>query len=257
MIYTVPAGLLAGFVLGFLGAGGTIVALPALLFLASLPPHLSLGTNALGVSFIAAGLLGWRIRRGEVPVWYGLLFALAGTPSIYLGARLGLLYPGSRLVYLLGFVLFVVAGWMIYLSKRQKPNPDSLSGEPPPRGPKSLAGSHLAKIVPTAFLIGLAAGFFGIGGGFMIVPGLMLAGGLDLSLAVAASLLPIAAFAAVVGFEYWAAGSARISWSVAMLISGFAGGAAGVWLSQRLSKILMLRIFAVFLSALGVYMLIR
>jgi uncharacterized membrane protein YfcA len=257
MIWTVPAGFLAGFVLGFLGAGGTIVALPVLLFLASLPPHLSLGTNALGVSFIAAGLLGWRIRRREVPILHGLLFALAGVPGIYAGARLGLVYPGDKLEYLLGFLLFIVAGWMIYLSRRQNPNPSPSPGAARRPDPRSMVRSRLWKIGPSAFLIGLAAGFFGVGGGFMIVPGLMLAGGLDLSLAVAASLLPIAAFAGVVGIEYWAGNSVRVAWSAAMLVSGFAGGAWGVWLSQHLSKTLMLRIFALFLVVLGGYMVTR
>lgn len=257
MLWTIPAGLLAGFVLGFLGAGGTIVALPVLLFLARLSPHLSLGTNALGVSFIAAALVTWRISRNEVPLFGGILFAVAGAPGIFLGAHLGLLYPGRKLVFLMGFLLFVVAGWMYYLSVRHKSglhSPTNVS-KLPTAG--RAAGSQIGMMAATAFSIGTAAGFFGIGGGFMIVPGLMLVGGMELSLASAASLIPIAAFAGVVGIEYWAADMVRVSWSAAMLIAGLAGGACGVWLSQRLSKVVMLQIFAAFLVALGIYMLLR
>ena len=256
--WTLLAGLLAGFVLGFLGAGGTVVALPVLLFLTSLGPHLTLGTNALGVFLIAGLLFGWQSRRMRLPVLHGIWFSVFGVPGIYLGARLGLLYPGQKLVFLLGLVLFLVAGWMVYLSFRQASSssaspaatPLAACDDPPlPR----VRSARIAAIACAAFAVGLIAGFFGIGGGFMIVPALMLVGGLELSLAAPVALLPIAAFSGLVGAEYWLAGQVRPVWSALMLLAGVPSGAGGIWLSHRLSKVVVLRAFAVLLVAIGVY----
>jgi uncharacterized protein len=257
--WTLVAGVLAGLVLGFLGAGGTVVALPVLLFLAGLEPHRTLGTNAFGVFLIAGLLFAWQSRRLHLPLKQGLLFAGFGGPGIYLGAHLGLLYPGQKLIFLLGLVLFIVAGWMMYLSFHQaSPATNTPAAStapaaqtdppPPPPGP-----ARIAAIACAAFGVGLTAGFFGIGGGFMIVPALMLVGGLELPLAAPVALLPIAAFAGVVGAEYWLAGEIRPVWSAVMLLAGIPAGAAGIWLSHRISKVVLLRVFAVFLVALGVY----
>jgi uncharacterized protein len=251
--WTLVAGALAGFVLGFLGAGGTVVALPVLLFLVGFPPHLTLGTNAMGVFLIAAALFGAQARRRRLPIRHGIVFAVSGGPAIYLGARLGLLYPGAKLVFLLGFLLFVVAAWMVYLSYHQ-PTGSAEAATAGADPAQALSAGRVAAMAVAAFAIGLAAGFFGIGGGFMIVPGLMLVGGLELALAAAVSLLPIAIFAGIVGVEYWIAGDIRPWWSALMLVGGIPGGAFGIWLGRRLSKVAMLRVFAAVLVALGVYM---
>jgi uncharacterized membrane protein YfcA len=254
MIWSVLAGVLAGFVLGFIGAGGTVVALPVLLYAAKIRPHLTLGTNALGVSLIALALLSWRLRGHEVAVRDGITFALPGLIGIYFGAHLGLIYPGAKLVYLLGVLLFLVAAWIFYLSTRAQ---GTAPAESPRALPSSRGRSRLAVMAVTAFLVGLAAGFFAIGGGFMIVPGLMLAGGLELGLAARTALLPIAAFAGLVGIEYLAAGSVRTSWSLWMLLGGLIGGAAGIWLSDHLPLKTMQRAFAAFLVGTGIYMVLR
>jgi uncharacterized protein len=257
--WTLVAGLLAGFVLGFLGAGGTVVALPVLLFLAGLGPHHTLGTNAFGVFLIASLLFAWQSHRLRLPLMQGILFAGFGSPGIYLGAHLGLLYPGQKLIFLLGLVLFLVAGWMMYLSFHQSPSPSkvpaasiapAVCADPPP---PQLSPARISAIAGAAFAVGLAAGFFGIGGGFMIVPALMLVGGLELSLAAPIALLPIAAFAGIVGAEYWMADEIRPLWSALMLLAGIPSGAAGIWLSTRLPKVVVLRVFAVLLVAIGIY----
>lgn len=257
MLWSIPAGLTAGFVLGFFGAGGTVVALPVLLFLAGLKPHLALGTNATGVALIAGGLLAWQMVQREVPLADGAVFALPGIPGIYLGARLGLIYPGARLVFLLGFLLFGVAGWMGYLSMHWENSLPGASSTSDSLSAKSPRGSRIARMAATAFTIGVAAGFFAVGGGFMIVPALIIVGGLELAQASSASLVPICAFATVIAIEYLAAGSVRVGWAAMMLAGGMAGGAYGVWLSKRLSKVVMQRTFAIFLAALGVYIILR
>jgi uncharacterized membrane protein YfcA len=257
IIWPILAGLVAGFVLGFLGAGGTVVALPVLLYLAKVRPHLALGTNALGVSIIALALLAWRVREKSVQFRDGIIFSIPGLVGIYLGARLGLVYPGARLVYLLGILLFVVAGWIFYLSTqvaKLKPNTKSGSRQPSHGANQQ---SRIFRVAATAFAIGCAAGFFAIGGGFMIVPGLMLAGGLELGPAARTALLPIAVFAGLVGSEYLLSGSVRTDWAAWMVVAGLGGGGAGIWLSNRLSMKIMQRAFGVFLLLIGCYMIFR
>jgi uncharacterized protein len=254
MIWSILAGVLAGFVLGFIGAGGTVVALPVLLYLAKVRPHLALGTNALGVSFIALALLCLRLRSRRVAVRDGITFTFPGLIGIFLGAQLGLIYPGAKLVYLLGILLFIVAAWIFYLSTRaQEPAP----GDSVHVSVSSCGKPRLARITAAALLIGVAAGFFGIGGGFMIVPGLMLAGGLELGLAARTALLPIAAFSALVGMEYLAAGSVRATWSLWIFLGGLVGGGSGIWLSDHLPLKMMQRAFAAFLTVTGIYMVVR
>jgi uncharacterized membrane protein YfcA len=253
MIWSILAGILAGFVLGFIGAGGTVVALPVLLYLAAVRPHLTLGTNALGVSLIASALLGWRLKTSEVAVRDGIAFALPGLAGIFLGARLGLIYPGAKLIYLLGILLFIVAAWIFYLSTR---NPSAAT--PGPSHASALEGGlRLARVAAAAVLVGGVAGFFAIGGGFMIVPALMLAGGLDLGLSARTALLPIAAFSGLVGVEYLAAGSVKVSWSLGMFAGGIVGGAVGIWLTEHLPLKIIQRAFAAFLLLIGAYIILR
>lgn len=251
------AGALAGFVLGLLGAGGTVVGLPILLFLGGLRPHLALGTNALGVALVALALLAWRLGRRQVALRAALTFTVPGLAGIYVGARLGLAFPGQSLVSLLGLLLFVIAGWLAYSSFR----PAGGGGS----GAEASAGSVAADrrvgravvLGGVALVVGVTAGFFAIGGGFMIVPALALFGGLELMDAAATALLPVTLFAACVAAQYWLSGSVAPATSVAMLPPGVGGGVIGVWLGGRLSRRTAQRIFAAFLVALGVYMIVR
>ena len=254
MLWTIPAGILAGLILGYLGAGGTIIGLPFVLFLMGLPPHTALGTNALGVSLIAIALLIYRLANREVLVKEGLLFAIPGIAGDFAGVRVGLIFPGQRLIFLLGILLFLVAGWMFYLSTRSGPGVTVPENNP---GERKLDKRHVIRITITAFVVGATAGFFAVGGGFMIVPGLILAGGLELGEAAAASLIPIALFSGWIGLSYLTAGEAALGDSLMMLAPGILGGVAGVWLGQRLSKRTTQRIFAAFLIGLGFYMSFR
>ncbi|HKI57063.1 MAG TPA: sulfite exporter TauE/SafE family protein [Trueperaceae bacterium] len=247
----VVAGTLAGFVLGLLGAGGTVVGLPVLLFLGGLRPHLALGTNALGVALVAMALAAWRLSRKEIVLGPALVFALPGLVGIYAGARLGLVFPGKNLVSLLGILLFVIAGWLAYASTR--------SADGGERGVNAHAwrrgrGGALAAV---ALVVGAIAGFFAIGGGFMIVPALAAVAGLELMDAAATALVPVALFAAWVGVQYWLSGAVATPVSAVMLPAGIGGGVAGGWLGRRLSKTQAQRIFAVFLVLLGAYLLVR
>jgi uncharacterized protein len=276
LIDLLAAGGVAGLVLGLFGAGGTIVALPLLLYGAGLAPHEAIGTNALGVAAIAFAILAWRTWSRQARLADGTAFALPGLVGIAIGAAIGLAFSGSRLVFLLGFVVFLVAGWMAYLARRLDPVPAMarsglLPDQPDPdaghaggpglggdRGGQTAGASigregpgRWARIGSTAVAVGITSGFFGVGGGFLIVPGLAWAGQLDLKEAARSGLVAITAFAALIGLEYLASGSADISYAGVMLLGGLAGGAAGVWLAGRVPRRLFQQAFAVFLLLIG------
>lgn len=253
MIWATVSGLGAGWVLGFLGAGGTVVALPVLLYFTAAEPHLVLGTNAAGVAIIAAALATWRIRSGEVILREAALFALPGLAGIYLGTRLGLSVPGAHLIFLLGILVFAIAGWIYYLSTQ---GADQSEAKAPTPEPMALPRRAL-RLVPAALGVGFIAGFFAIGGGFMIVPGLMLAGDLSLAAATASGLLPIACFAGLVALRYLHAGAVAPGWAAAMAGAGLVGGAVGIWLNRRLPRRTLQRAFAVLLVFIGLYMIWR
>ena len=248
MLGVILGGVFAGLALGMLGAGGTIIGLPIFLYLGGPQGHAAFGTNALGVTVIAFLLLLWRIRGREVDLPLGIAFTLPGLVGIAIGARLGLLYPAAKLVFLLSFLILVVAGWIGYLSTQ--PMVVSVPG----RG-AAIEMRQIIRIVPTAFIVGLISGFFAIGGGFLVVPGLAIAAAIDLRSSARSSLLPIAAFAGLDAIEYVLAGDVKVGLSGIMIAAGLAGGAAGIVLADRLRLHTIQRVFAVFLALIAVYMI--
>lgn len=98
------------------------------------------------------------------------------------------------------------------------------------------------------------AGFFGVAGGFLVVPVLMLVAGMDLVQAAATAMLPITAFAGWIGIQYWFSGDTEPVFALAMVLPGMFAGFGGMWLGRHLPRTLSQRVFAGSLVALGVYM---
>lgn len=257
MLGVALGGTLAGLALGMLGAGGTIIGLPMFLYLGGPQGHAAFGTNAFGVAVIALLLLFWRLFRREIDLVLGIAFAVPGLAGIAIGARLGLVYPAHKLIFLLSLVILVVAGWIFYLGMRPAAQGKTAPRAPgaSPRRAASLERRHIVRIVPTAFAVGLISGFFAIGGGFLVVPGLALAAAIDLRRSGRSSLVPIAAFAGLDAIEYVLAGDVKLGMSALMIATGVAGGAAGLVLGNRLPLPVIQRIFAVFLAAIALYMI--
>lgn len=251
-VFPIVAGLAAGAVLGFVGAGGTVVGLPLLLLGGVLAEHAALGTNAAGVAAVAGLLAGWNWYRRRAQWREGCIFAAPGLGGIVLGTRMGLAFPGRHLIAILGVLLFFVAAWMFWLGTRDKP----LHAGAPAQDLHALARRAL-RLVPLGFAVGWVAGFFAIGGGFLIVPALMLGGDLPLALAAPTALIPIALFAALVGGEYALAGQMHVLWVGIMAGAGLAAGAAGIAFAGRTPRHWLQRAFAVLLVAIGAYFVMR
>ncbi len=257
MLGVVLGGIFAGLALGMLGAGGTIIGLPMFLYLGGPHGHTAFGTNAFGVAFIALSILVWRLIRREVDIAFAIAFTIPGLVGIAIGARIGLVYPAAKLVFLLSFLILIVACWIGYLSTRP-PETQSGTSESGKKKPAAyIEKRHILQIIPVAFLVGLISGFFAIGGGFLVVPGLALAAGIDLRASARSSLLPITAFAALDAIEYLLAGDVGVAPSAIMIVAGIAGGAIGIALGNRLPLQVLQRVFAVFLGLVAAYMIFQ
>jgi uncharacterized membrane protein YfcA len=248
VVGAILSGSLVGFSLGLVGGGGSILATPLLLYVVGVAqPHVAIGTSALAVSANAFANLISHARVGNVRWRCAAVFALVGTLGALAGSSLGKLVDGDSLLFLFGLVMLVVGAAMLRPRKAQA-------------RPERMA--DLRTCIRTgvmAFGAGMASGFFGIGGGFLIVPGLMLATGMPIIKAVGSSLLAVGSFGLATAVNY--ASSGLIDWAIAgeFIAGGIVGGLLGQTLATRLSKgkNTLNLVFAGLIFAVAAYVLYR
>src|SRR5256884_5692890 len=170
------SGMLVGFSLGLVGGGGSILAVPLMVYVVGVAePNVAIGTSAIAVAANAALNLSNHARGGTVIWSCALIFAVAGMAGAFGGSILGKMVDGQKLLALFALVMIVIA--LLMLKTRSRIGlPDvkaSMSNMP------AIAGLGLAT--------GTMSGFFGIGGGVLIRPALMLAHGKPLQNAVSAA----------------------------------------------------------------------
>jgi len=219
------AGSLVGFTLGLVGGGGSILAVPLLLYVVGVgSPHLAIGTSAVAVGANALGNFIAHARAGHVSWPSASVFAAAGVLGAWGGASLGKMVDGQRLLLLFAAMMVVVALAML----RSRP----LGGRDNPR---IDLGTGL-RLGAVGVLTGGVSGFFGIGGGFLIVPALMFAAGLSILQAVGSSLLSVAAFGLTTAVSYGLSG--LVDWRLAafFIAGGLLGGLGGTWAAGRLAR---------------------
>lgn len=241
-----------GLVLGLVGGGGSILAVPLLVYGVGVgSAHAAIGTAAVAVALNAATSLAGHARAGNVKWPCALVFALAGVIGAAIGAEAGKAMDGDRLLALFGALMMVVGASMLR-RRKSADNPDV-------RLERSTASALLPRLVPIGFAVGLLAGFFGIGGGFLIVPGLILATGMPLRVAVGTSLVVVTALGLTTATSY--ALSGLVDWKlVGLLVAGGAAGAAlGITLGKRVAahKRAMELGFAVLVMAMGLYVVAK
>lgn len=245
------AGAAIGLILGLIGAGGSIIAVPLLVYVVGVADaHAAIGTAAVAVSLSALLGLAGHARAGTVKWNCALVFAAAGSLGAWGGARLGKATDPELLLALFGLLMLAV-GLSMLRPRRSAPDPAV-------RLSRETAGRLLPRLVPLGLATGLFAGFFGIGGGFLIVPALMLATAMPIGFAVGTSLVVVFALGATTALSYALAG--HVDWGLtALLVAGGAGGAfLGLRLGQRLAgaKNLLTRLFALLVIATGLYVAI-
>lgn len=240
------SGGLVGFTLGLVGGGGSILAVPLMVYLVGVPsPHVAIGTSAVAVAANAAANLVPHARAGNVKWRCALLYAGAGIAGAWFGSSLGKAFDGEKLLFLFALLMLVVGGLML--------KGRDIIGNPKVRLNREIA----PKIAGFGAVTGLFSGFFGIGGGFLIVPGLLASTGMPMINAVGSSLVAVTAFGLTTSANYAASG--LVDWPLAavFIAGGIGGGLAGAWAAKRLSgkKGLLNTVFAGLIFVVASYML--
>jgi hypothetical protein len=252
LLLAIASGSVVGFTLGLVGGGGSIMAVPLLVYVVGVSsPHVAIGTSAIAVAVSAAANLAGHARAHTVKWSCALAFALAGVIGAAAGAQLGKMVDGERLLLLFG-VLMVVVGIAMLRPRKSGGNADvKLTRESAPH--------LLPRLVGIGLLVGALSGFFGIGGGFLIVPGLIGATAMPLINAIGSSLVAVSAFGLTTAVSY--AISGLVDWQLAglFILGGGLGGVAGIQLARRLAghKNALSRTFAGVVIAVGFYVIAK
>jgi uncharacterized protein len=242
----IGSGALVGFVLALVGGGGSILAVPLMVYLVGVPhPHVAIGTSALAVAVSAATGLANHARARTVQWRCAGLFAGAGVAGAALGSTLGKNFDGQRLLFLFA-ILMIVVGILMLRRKRRDSGPEV-----------TLGRENAGKLAGYGGVAGAVSGFFGIGGGFLIVPGLIAATGMPMIAAVGSSLVAVTAFGLTTAANY--ALSGLVDWwlALAFILGGLGGGVLGTRLARHLtrSRDRLTAIFAALIFAVAGYML--
>lgn len=234
-------GTAIGLVIGALGGGGGVLTVPVLVYLLGQSAQDATTSSAVIVGVTAAAGAAARVRAGLVHWRTGLAFAAIGVPAAYAGTLLN--QRASEQVLLLSFAALTVLAASAMLAGGDGASRSAAPGTPPRATP--------VKVGVCAATIGLLTGFLGVGGGFLVVPALVIVLGVPMRMAIGTSLLVIAvnAAAAVVART----GGPAPDWAIVVPFTAAAivGALLGKRISDRLSSRALTRAFALLLIAVG------
>ncbi|MBO1324987.1 sulfite exporter TauE/SafE family protein [Acetobacter sp. TBRC 12305] len=240
------SGALVGFTLGLIGGGGSILAVPLMVYVVGVSnPHMAIGTSALAVAINALFGLAQHASTHTVKWRCAGVFAPCGVLGAFIGASLGKAVDGKRLLLLFA-VLMIGVGILMLRGRNSAGTPGA-----------DLNRHNAARVMRYGFGTGMLSGFFGIGGGFLIVPGLMASTGMPILNAVGTSLVAVSAFGFSTALSYMASG--YVDWELAALF--VAGGAAGSIGGTRTARAMagsrgrLTTLFAGVIFAVALYMI--
>jgi uncharacterized membrane protein YfcA len=258
MFTTIVLGALTGLALGLTGGGGTMLALPFLVHGLGLPLH-----EALAVSLVAVGAMALvgalaRLRAHQLQLHLGVLFALAGMLGSPIGALLA--HRMSAMALTVGFAVLTLLVAVRMWRRAHGALPTDSAPLPAnallrnaacrfdPNGRLRLTSQCMRLLIPTGFVTGIISGLFGVGGGFVVVPALVLIAGIDIRQATATSLLVVALVSLSGAAGAFAGGVQVDPWVVAAFTgAGVVGLEVGSRLGQHLPARVMQRGFSVVL----------
>jgi uncharacterized membrane protein YfcA len=233
---------LIGVSLGLLGGGGSILAVPVLVYVARVDVHAAIGMSlaVVGMTALVGGLV--HARAGRVDLRAAALFGGAGMLGAPLGAQATHAVAPRVLLLLFAALMLAVGGLML------RGKAGARSGTPRP---------HPVAVPAAGFGVGLLTGFLGVGGGFLIVPALTLLAGLPIHTAIGTSLLVIASNSAAGVLGHLRQGEMPLRLTAAVTASAALGALAGVRLASSLDPARLRRAFAVFVVLVGLFLLAR
>jgi uncharacterized membrane protein YfcA len=229
LLLAVLSGGAVGLVLGLVGGGGSILAVPLLVYVVGIgSTHLAIGTSAIAVAGSALANLLPHWRAGHVKWRCAAVFSISGILGAFAGSTIAKLVDGRQLLVFFALLMIAVGGNML------RPRRDG--GNPDVRLTLDSASQLTPRLIAIGFAVGALSGFFGIGDGFLIVPGLMLATSMPLVYAVGTSLVAVFAFGAATAANY--ALSGLVDWPLAasFVLGGAVGGTAGAGLGRLLTS---------------------
>ena len=261
IILAILAGAVTGIVLGLFGSGGSIIAMPALMYLLNVEAKSAIAMS-LGIVAVTATVSGWdNWRRGNVDVKIAAVFGLFGVIGTYGGARLGVLTPVVVQLTLFALIMYAAAWKMLQKNKPLVARAGmQLAGAGGPNVPVSETENlqaHLGHIAVHGIGVGVLTGLVGVGGGFLIVPALVLLSGIPMKIAIGTSLVIVAAksFAGFGGYM----GAVPVDWGVMASFTAVTvvGSFVGTRIAHRFSQEMLKRSFAVFLIFVATYIMIK
>lgn len=240
-------GMLIGLLLTLFGGGGSVLATPWLIYVVGLTDtHAAIGTSAAAVAVNAATGLAAQARAGRVKWPCAITFGVAGLAGSLIGAQFAKQVDAESLLMWFAVAMIAIAVSMLI--------PKKSAGDPAVR----LTPAMVLKLAPVGLLAGLAAGFFGIGGGFLIAPGLMAATGMTLVNASASSLVSVSLFGSATSLSYAASG--QLIWPLfgALVVGGIGGTLAALPLAKYLEShsATARTVFALMVIAVAIFILL-
>ena len=230
------------------GGGGSILAVPLMVYVVGVPnAHLAIGTSAFAVAINAATGLIEHARHGMVKWRCAGLYSAAGVLGAVAGSTIGKLVNGQKLLLLFA-MLMIAVGVLMFRSRGDEGDPNA-----------ECTREKAPNVLGYGMLTGAFSGFFGIGGGFLIVPGLIASTGMPILNAVGSSLVAVCAFGLTTTLSY--AMSGLVDWPLAavFIAGGIAGGQFGCFAARRaaMSKGRLKLVFAGLIFVVAFYMIVK
>jgi uncharacterized protein len=252
-----PVGLLIGLSLGALGGGGSILTVPALVYLLGQDPRDATTGSLLIVGVTSVIALIPHAGRGKVRLGQGLVFGALGTAGSFAGSAAAAHVLPEVLLTAFAALMLLVAAVMLRRTLRPADTGSSSEDAEPllTLRPLTCACPRVVKVLVTATAVGLLTGFFGVGGGFVLVPALVLALSFPMPVAVGTSLLVIAVNSATALAARATTGGSRVDWAVVATFTAVAvvGSLLGGRLTTRVQPRHLTRAFVVLLVAVALY----
>lgn len=247
-------GLVVGLSLGALGGGGSILTVPALVYLLDQEPKAAVTGSLVIVGITSVMALVPHAREGRVRFVQGAVFGLLGIAGSVVGSALSARVPSQVLLVGFSALMLLVAVLMLRRSSRRGGDAPTV-GLPPvvQRGPVRVDWARALRIAVAATGVGLLTGFFGVGGGFVLVPALVLALGFPMPVAVGTSLLVIAINSATALASRGGHGI-DLDWAVIAYFTAAAiiGSLMGGRLASRVPPAILTRAFGVLLIVVAI-----
>ena len=271
MILGLLFGLVVGFALGLTGGGGSVFAVPLLVYGLGVPAHEAVVVSlaAVGATAFGGGLARWRDGQAEYRI--AVIFGLSGIVGAPLGAWLNPKFPETALLGGFALLMLAVASRM-WRQATRRPEETRIvrAGADPsddnagpvcrydPAGRLQFTSRCAVRLALTGSATGLLSGLFGVGGGFMIVPALVLVASLPMRRAVATSLWVIAIISVIGLLSHILAGHRLdIGITTGFVLGGLGGMALGIAVGRRIAGPALQKLFAGMIVAVAAFMLVR